>query len=153
ADLSSAVGQPARGAGPGLERRAGTAVAAPRLPARRGAFAAQEEPPGPPRPGHPRLLQRSLPQLPDLRRRPRPARGHLDVLSVSSVLRIGHFAVMVRLSKCVCASAFDHRPTLPASLKVSSLASRSFLPSREHSILSACIAILMVCHSFTGTLM
>ena len=42
----------------------------------------------------------------------------------------GYFPLTVRSSKFVAASALVHRPTLPASLNVSSLASPTFLPSK-----------------------
>src|SRR5205823_3454232 len=44
--------------------------------------------------------------------------------------RAGHLPLTLKSSKEVRASALVHRPTLPASAKVESFASRCFLPSR-----------------------
>src|SRR5438067_3453194 len=51
----------------------------------------------------------------------------------------------LKSSKRVWASDFVHRPTLPDRLNVSSVASRYFLPSKEHSIRSPVILTARVC--------
>jgi hypothetical protein len=53
----------------------------------------------------------------------------------------------VKLSKLVWASAFDHNPTLPDLVDVSSFTSSCFSPLKKHSILSPIILMESVCHS------